>query len=81
MRVRAIELRILAMVLVVLWFVVFGLVLIGYRPGGPIDLAVGLAAIGPILIALVGGALAAGRAGRPGLRGHRVAGVRGASCC
>jgi hypothetical protein len=52
-RVRAIELRILAMVLVVLWFVVFGLVLIGYRPGGPIDLAVGLAAIGPILIALV----------------------------
>ena len=53
MRVRAIELRILAMVLVVLWFVVFGLVLIGYRPGGPIDLAVGLAAIGPILIALV----------------------------
>ncbi len=53
MRVRAIELRILAMFLVVLWFVVFGLVLIGYRPGGPIDLAVGLAAIGPILIALV----------------------------
>lgn len=53
MRVRAIELRILAIVLVVLWFVVFGLVLIGYRPGGPIDLAVGLAAIGPILIALV----------------------------
>jgi hypothetical protein len=52
-RVRAIELRILAMVLVVLWFVVFGLVLVGYRPGGPIDLAVGLAAIGPILIALV----------------------------
>ena len=48
---RAIELRIL--VLVVLWFVVFGLVLIGYRPGGPIDLVVGLAAIGPILIALV----------------------------
>ena len=53
MRVRAIELRILAIVLVVLWFVVFGLVLIGYRPGGPIDLVVGLAAIGPILIALV----------------------------
>jgi len=52
-RVRTIELRILALILVALWFVVFGLVLIGYRPGGPIDLAVGLAAIGPILIALV----------------------------
>ncbi|HEY4189980.1 MAG TPA: hypothetical protein VGM28_06145 [Candidatus Limnocylindrales bacterium] len=52
MRVRTIELRILAIVLVVLWFVAFGLVLIGYRPGGPVDLLVGLAAAGPILIAV-----------------------------
>ena len=52
MRVRTIELRILAMVLVVLWFVACGLVLLGYRPGGPVDLLVGIAAAGPILIAL-----------------------------
>ncbi len=51
MRVRAIELRILGVVLVVLWFVAFVLVLIGYRPGGPVDIGVGLAAAGPILIA------------------------------
>ncbi|HEY6570262.1 MAG TPA: hypothetical protein VIZ22_08235 [Candidatus Limnocylindrales bacterium] len=52
MRVRTIELRILAMLLVVLWFVTCGLVLIGYRPGGPVDVLVGLAAIGPVLIAV-----------------------------
>jgi hypothetical protein len=50
--VRTIELRILAMVLVVLWFVTFALVMVGYRPGGPVDLLVGLAAVGPILIAI-----------------------------
>ena len=65
------------MVLVVLWFVVFGLVLIGYRPGGPIDLArrPGRHRADPDRARR--GALAAGRARRPGLRGHRVAGVRG----
>ena len=51
-RVRTIELRILAAMLVVLWFAAFGLVLLGYRPGGPVDLLVGLAAAGPILIAV-----------------------------
>ena len=40
------------MVLVVLWFVTCGLVLVGYRPGGPVDVLVGLAAIGPMLIAV-----------------------------
>ena len=40
------------MVLVVLWFVTCALVLIGYRPGGPVDILVGLAAVGPMLIAV-----------------------------
>ena len=40
------------MVLVVLWFVACALVLIGYRPGGPVDILVGLAAVGPMLIAI-----------------------------
>jgi hypothetical protein len=51
-RVRAIELRILALVLVVLWAAAFVLVLVAYRPGGPVDLGVGLAAAGPILVAV-----------------------------
>lgn len=52
MRVRTIELRILGAALAALWFIAFGLVLLGYRPGGPVDLAVGLAALGPIAVAL-----------------------------
>jgi hypothetical protein len=51
-RVRTIELRILAVALTALWAAAFLLVLVGYRPGGPVDLAVGLAAIGPIVVAL-----------------------------
>jgi hypothetical protein len=50
-RVRTIELRILGVLLVALWFAVFALLLAGYHPGGPADFAVGLAAVGPILIA------------------------------
>src|SRR5215213_1198467 len=42
----------LAVVLTGLWSAAFLLVLFGYRPGGPVDLAVGLAAIGPIVVAL-----------------------------
>lgn len=52
MRVRTIELRILGAVLTALWVLVFALVLLGYRPGGPVDLAVALATLGPILVAL-----------------------------
>lgn len=52
-RVRVIELRILGAALVGLWLVTGGLILFGYRPGGPIDVAVGLAAAGPALVALV----------------------------
>jgi hypothetical protein len=39
--------------LAALWFLAFGLVFVGYRPGGPIDVAVGVAALGPMMIALV----------------------------
>jgi hypothetical protein len=52
-RVRVIELRILGVLLVALWFAAFALVVLGYRPGGPVDLAVGLAAAGPIWIAFI----------------------------
>jgi len=51
-RVRVIELRILGAVLAALWLATFSLILLGYRPGGPVDLGVGLAAGGPILVAL-----------------------------
>ncbi len=51
MRVRIIELRILGAVLASLWLVAFGLILWGYRPGGPADLLVGVAAGGPIVVA------------------------------
>jgi hypothetical protein len=51
MRVRSFELRLIAAGLTVLWTLVAGLVLLGYRPGGPIDLAVGLAAAPPAAIA------------------------------
>jgi hypothetical protein len=51
-RVRAIQLRLLAGALVGLWATAFALVLIGYRPGGPIDILVGLAAAPPTLLAL-----------------------------
>jgi hypothetical protein len=51
-RVRAVELRLLAGALTALWAVTAGLIVIGYRPGGPIDLVVGVAAVPPVLIAL-----------------------------
>jgi hypothetical protein len=37
--------------LAALWLAAFGLVLVGYRPGGPVDILVGIAAIGPVLVA------------------------------
>ena len=52
MRVRVIQLRILGAALTACWLAAFVLVLAGYRPGGPIDLLVGLAAIGPLLVAI-----------------------------
>jgi hypothetical protein len=53
-RVRTFELRLIALVLAACWVVAAGLVLIGYRPGGPIDVAVGLAALLPAIVALAG---------------------------
>ena len=53
-RVRTLELRLIGLVLAGCWAVAAAYVLIGYRPGGPIDIAVGLAALIPTAIALVG---------------------------
>jgi hypothetical protein len=49
-RVRQFELRLLAVALTVLWAAGGGVVLIGYRPGGPVDLLVGVAASLPLLL-------------------------------
>jgi hypothetical protein len=53
-RVRRFELRLIASALVVCWSIAAGLVLLAYRPGGPLDLIVGLTAMTPIIIALAG---------------------------
>jgi hypothetical protein len=50
-RVRVIELRILGAVLAGLWVVACALIVVGYRPGGPVDVLVGIAAGGPTLVA------------------------------
>jgi hypothetical protein len=52
MRVRLFELRLIALGLTALWTLVAALVLLGYRPGGPVDLVVGLSAIPPAVISL-----------------------------
>ena len=66
MRVRSFELRLIGAALTILWTIAAGLVLLGYRPGGPIDLVVGLAAGPPILIA------AAALVWPPAARGDRA---------
>src|SRR5262245_47228651 len=52
MRVRRFELRLIALALLVAWTVAAALVLLAYRPGGPLDLLVGLTAMIPVAIAL-----------------------------
>ena len=47
-------LRLLAAVLTGLWTIGRGRVLLGYRPGGPIDGLVGLATLLPIVVSLLG---------------------------
>ena len=54
MRVRTFELRLIALALAGCWVVAAALVLIAYRPGGPIDIAVGAVSLLPAGIALVG---------------------------
>jgi len=51
-RVRQFELRLLAVALTVLWAAGGGVVLLDYRPGGPIDLLVGIAASLPLLVSV-----------------------------
>jgi hypothetical protein len=51
-RVRLFELRLLAVALTVLWAAGGGIVLIGYRPGGPWDLLVGVTASLPLFVAV-----------------------------
>jgi hypothetical protein len=53
-RVRTIELRLIAIALTACWTLTAGVVLLGYRPGGPVDIAVGVAAALPVAIALAG---------------------------
>jgi hypothetical protein len=53
-RVRRFELRLIGSGLVACWLVSGGLILLTYRPGGPLDLVVGLTTVGPIAIALAG---------------------------
>jgi hypothetical protein len=63
MRVRILTLRLIAALLTGLWAAAAVLVLTGYRPGGPGDLAVGLSALLPAVVA------AAGIIWPPGARG------------
>jgi hypothetical protein len=51
-RVRQFELRLLAVALTILWAAGGGIVLIAYRPGGPVDLLVGVAASSPLLVSV-----------------------------
>jgi hypothetical protein len=53
-RVRSFELRLIAVALTACWTLTAALVLLGYRPGGPVDVAVGIAAATPIVIAFAG---------------------------
>jgi len=51
-RGRQFELRLLAVALTVLWAAGGGVVLVAYRPGGPVDLLVGVAASLPLLVSV-----------------------------
>jgi len=53
-RVRMLELRLIAVALTACWTLTAALLLAVYRPGGPVDIAVGLMAVGPIAIGLAG---------------------------
>jgi len=51
-RVRQFELRLIAATLVVAWMVAAALVLLAYRPGGPLDVVVGVTSLVPTGIAV-----------------------------
>ena len=54
MRVRTFELRLIGVALVACWTLTAVLVLLAYRPGGPIDVLVGVLAFVPLGIAILG---------------------------
>jgi hypothetical protein len=54
MRVRQFELRLIGLGLVLAWTAAAALILLAYRPGGPLDVVVGLAMLSPIAIAFAG---------------------------
>jgi hypothetical protein len=53
-RVRTFELRLIGVVVAACWAAAAGLVLVGYRPGGPLDIAVGVASLLPAIVAATG---------------------------
>lgn len=71
MRVRLLEIRLLAAGLAALWAAAAGLLLVGYRPGGPADILVGLAALAPLAVAVA--AVAWPPAARGGLTFRSIA--------
>jgi len=54
MRARRLELRIIGTALVAAWGLAAALVLLAYRPGGPLDIVVGITMLVPFSIAVVG---------------------------
>ncbi len=75
MRVRLLELRLIAVGLAGLWAVVALLLLGGYRPGGPADLLVGLASLVPLAVAIVAVAWPPAARGRLAFRSIAALGV------
>jgi hypothetical protein len=53
-RVRILELRLIAVAMTACWMLTAALLILVYRPGGPVDIAVGLVALGPVGIGLAG---------------------------
>jgi hypothetical protein len=68
MRVRLLELRLIAVGLAGLWAVVAVLLLVGYRPGGPADLLVGIGSLAPLGVAILAVAWPPGARGRLAFR-------------
>ena len=54
MRVRTFELRLIGIGLAACWVVAAAAVLFAYRPGGPVDVGVGIAALLPAVVAVAG---------------------------
>ena len=83
MRVRRFGLRLIGSALVGAWGLAAALVLLAYRPGGPLDVVVGITMLLPLGIAAAGVGLAAGGAPGGDPRADRRARARRrcSSCC